>query len=320
MFYRLRQSIARGAFGLWVRDIFQSPSLHLDGGQELPAIVSQVCHRDIAMYLLAVKSFARFHQLRAVFALDDGSLTAEDRETLSAHIPGIRFFSITGFRSAECPRGGTWERLLFIAEEVQRGYVIQLDADTLTLKPLDEVRDAVRTGHSFTLGTALGRNIVTVGEAAEAARLATRHYESRRVKHIHIQLAAEILLDQLPMSDRSFYARGCSGFTGFARQSIGRTDVERFSREMSTRLGRDRWNEWGSEQVTSNFLVANSAPSRVLPLPGYDTFEPYCDLTSSKFIHFLGTHRFRGGVYASKARTVIREHLVNFAMNNVNVS
>jgi len=66
----------------------------------------------------------------------------------------------------------------------------------------------------------------------------------------------------------------------------------------------DRWKEWGSEQVMSNIVVANTPGSRVLPHP------KYCDCSKIKngetaFIHFIGSCRFTGGTYAKLAREAI---------------
>lgn len=303
MMYRIRQGFSRAFFWNRVRRVFSTPPVMTNGEDRAPALVSQLCHRDLAMYLLAVKSFARFVPLRSVFALDDGSLTARDRAILDAHIPGIQILPISLFRAASCPRGGTWERLLFIADEVQRGYVIQLDADTLTLECPIEVREAIQGSRSFTLGTNDGREFVAVAAAAATGR----EYASLRPDHPHVQAVAESLLDRLPMADRLRYVRGCSGFAGFAGQSFGRAAVEQFSREMATLLGGRRWEEWGTEQVTSNYLIANSPSSLVLPVPEYNTFDSSCDLALSKFVHFIGTYRFRRGIYAYLSRTVIRE-------------
>lgn len=73
---------------------------------------------------------------------------------------------------------------------------------------------------------------------------------------------------------------------------------------MSALLGA-RWSEWGTEQVSSNYVVANSPDARVLPYPKYACFDLDMDPERSAFLHFIGTHRFERGVYAALANRVI---------------
>jgi hypothetical protein len=51
-----------------------------------------LCHRDVALGLVALKSLMRFlpQGVAAVSLSDDGTLTTRDRETLSSHVPGCR--------------------------------------------------------------------------------------------------------------------------------------------------------------------------------------------------------------------------------------
>ncbi len=53
-------------------------------------IHSITCHRDINLYLIAIKSFLRFYNDIAVLVHDDGTLTKEDKELLKKHITGVR--------------------------------------------------------------------------------------------------------------------------------------------------------------------------------------------------------------------------------------
>ena len=79
--------------------------MELDASSNL-ALLSQLQHKDVLMFLLAVKSFAREIRPRAVFVLNDGSLTAEDHAVLGAHIPGVTVLELPQFRSIACPVGG----------------------------------------------------------------------------------------------------------------------------------------------------------------------------------------------------------------------
>lgn len=53
-------------------------------------IHSLLCHRDLDIYLIAIKSFLRFYSDIAVIVHNDGTLTDEDRQLLREHIGGIR--------------------------------------------------------------------------------------------------------------------------------------------------------------------------------------------------------------------------------------
>ena len=69
----------------------------------------------------------------------------------------------------------------------------------------------------------------------------------------------------------------------------------------------DKWQEWGSEQVSSNYLIANSPNSFVLPYPKYAFYWKDADLIDSAFLHFAGTYRFDNGLYKKLSRQVIEQ-------------
>ena len=263
--------------------------------------VTQLCHVDLIMYLLAVKSLARFLRPARVHVLDDTSLTARDCDVLARHIPGLALSSIASVKNTACPAGGTWERLLYIADLPGATYAIQLDADTLTLRPPREVERCVEEAVSFTLGTAQGQVIVPATEASHAVRQLATPADR------HVQILAEQKLAALPGVASLRYVRGNSGFAGFAPATGRRAIIEAFSASMSGLLGPAKWAEWGSEQVTSNFVVANAAGARVLPYPRYGYHHPARSRAESVLVHYMGSYRFRGGTYLAEAREVVRE-------------
>jgi hypothetical protein len=121
-----------------------------------------------------------------------------------------------------------------------------------------------------------------------------------------VQAVCERSFDQLPESASLQYVRGNAGFNGFAKGSIDRQKVEWFS-ELMRRLAKDQWNEWGSEQLTSNLLIANSDGAVPLPSPKYVSHWAHPDVSydDSAFIHFIGPYRFSNGLYMRKAKAVI---------------
>jgi len=176
--------------------------------------------------------------------------------------------------------------------------VVQLDSDTLAVGDLDEIRECVAENRSFVIGTWDNQDFETMSNRQqEAARIIESTGNS------HIQVVAESSFDRLERFQSLRYVRGCAGFSGFAKGSFDRAFVEAISAQMQHALG-ERWREWGSEQVMSNIVVANTPDNRVLPHP------KYCDCTKIRpgetvFIHFIGSCRFIGGTYAKLARRVI---------------
>jgi hypothetical protein len=181
---------------------------------------------------------------------------------------------------------------------VAAGYVIQLDADTVTLKPLTEVRDAVVAGRSFVLGERPQQRVTSVEEAKVWAT-------PWQQPGLQIQGVAEYVMPDARLAGAR-YVRGCAGFTGFERTSGLMAPLLEFSNEMR-RLTGARWTEWGTEQVASNYLVANLGGTTVLPFPDYAT--PDHLPAGPRFLHFIGSMRFENGSYARTARQVIAELL-----------
>lgn len=296
MFMNLNHQIGRGLFRRSCHGVLDVPPVRLAQGNDV-LLLSQLQHKDVLMYLVAAKSFCSRVPVGNVTVLDDGSLQADDKALLADHIPGVTVEPITAHRSNHCPHGGTWERLLAITAHTQQHYVVQLDADTVTIGPLDEINACAARGTSFALGTWDSQRVEPMGFRAAQAR------EHNPLPEGHVQVVAEKAFDRVAGFQNLRYVRGCSGFAGFARGSVTRSFVEDFSRQMQGLIGA-RWNEWGSEQVMSNVAVANSPAVDVLPHPRY------CDCNhispESVFIHFIGDCRFRGSIYRRTAGAQVR--------------
>lgn len=293
--FALTNRLQRARFDSRVRAILQTPPAALVPGLGVH-LVSQLQHKDVRMYLLAAKSFLAQVPAGRVTVLDDGSLRGEDVSLLREHVPGLEVRAIADFRSGRCPAGGTWERLLAIAEFCGSGYVVQLDSDTLSLGALPEVAAAIDSGTSFAIGTWDHQTVEPMTQrAADARRL-------NPSDATHVQVVAEKAFDRIEGAAALRYVRGCSGFSGFAKAAFGRPFVEDFSSQMASLIGA-KWTEWGSEQVMSNVAVANSPRATVLPHP------KYCDCehigADTAFVHFIGSCRFTGDTYARMARQVI---------------
>ncbi|MEJ0072320.1 MAG: glycosyltransferase family A protein, partial [Pseudomonadota bacterium] len=274
MLYRLRRQLARRRFEQSCRSVRVTPPL-----RPVPApvtILSMVSHADVIMYLIAIKSLYRRLGRGNILIIDDGSLTDDDRDFLSEHLARPKIVPLSALDTGRCPRGGTWERLLLILEISADEYVIQLDSDTLAQDRLDEVVDCIESNRAFTLGTRMGQRFDSLSDAA--ARIADLSGD-------HVQMVAERALARFDSLDQRRYVRGSSGFAGFARGGFGRAQLEAFSVQMRGLIG-DKWTEWGSEQVASNFVVANSSSARILPYPKYACFDLRMDPRTSAFLAF----------------------------------
>jgi hypothetical protein len=297
MLFRARRAISRAWFNLNCRSILSTPPI--PPGDPGITLVSMLCHPELLMYLLAAKSFCRqLGRTPQIVILNDGSLTTEDRAILSRHLLKAQIIPIADINTQGCPQGSCWERLLLISKLARNSYIVQLDSDTLTLGPIEEVNQCLSTNRSFTL---LGDKSYPEVEPMREACTRLKHIASPLV-----QAACERTFDRLPESASLKYLRGNAGFTGFAQGSIDREKVLRFSNLMRG-LVQEKWNEWGSEQVTSNLLIANAENPYPLPTPRYLSYWAHPDIPYDRaaFLHFIGPHRYAHGFYLHQAKQTI---------------
>lgn len=293
---KVREWFNKLLFQRAVKGINSTAQVETSSEGELIAL-SMVHHRDVFPYLLALKSFCRhIHPHRIVFVADP-SITPQDRNIVRQHVPSIEFRDVSEFQRPEIPKGGCWERLCAVSEYAKLGYVIQLDADTVTVAPLTEVEAAVRERVAFTLGTEDRQHIQSCQEIAQWAqgRLSARN---------HVQLEAESRLDRIEGSENYRYIRGCAGFAGYPRGSFDFSTIALISKRMAKALP-ERWHEWGTEQFTSNLLIASMPGARILPHPKYCA--PHRRVNDSAFFHFIGYVRYTTPLYARLASRIASE-------------
>ncbi|HEX3755953.1 MAG TPA: hypothetical protein VHV26_12845 [Rhizomicrobium sp.] len=260
------------------------------------SIVSMVSNSDVQMYLLAMKSFYSRLKRGKMTAIVDRDMPMAARQTLQHHLPGLRLAILEDIDTGPCQRGGTWERLLYVIDRSREEYAIQLDADTLTFGPIEEVIRCVENNIAYTLGNE-GEPIEPMPAIVPSARAMQSNY---------VGVAAERLFDQYAGAEKLNYVRGSSGFCGFARGGIARPEIEAFHREGERLLG-SRWTEWGTEQSASNFAIANTPGAIVLPYPKYANFDPAVKSAGTVFLHFIGSHRYLGDHFATLAQGVIAQ-------------
>ncbi len=266
-------------------------------------LFSMIGTRVVLPYLVAVKSLVHHLQCGRVVILNDGTLTGSDRELLARQLGDPPILESADIDTRGCPTYTSWKRLFALLELRRENYVIQLDSDTVTIGDVPELAEHVQARRSFILKGEAESEFTGVVPTAEQAR-AWREEESGP---IHVQMAAESVLDRIaiPGLPDLRYVRGCAGFAGFRPNPEGTALAEAFSAEIGRLIGFDAWKQWGSEQVTSNFLIANDPGSALLPYDRYCNFwnEPMGD--DMRFVHFIGTYRYHGGVYAELSRQAI---------------
>lgn len=263
------------------------------------AVVSMLRHIDVNQYLVAIRSFTTFASLPAeIHIINDDSLTEEDLSRLKYHIPHVQIVHISEIDTGDCPNGGTWERLKYIIDLSQRIYAVQMDADIFSRKSLDAVKEAIRQNRPFLLGTHMegndsGRKVIPLAEASDFA--------DQNV-HPHVQNQVERQLRHLTLPEQK-YIRACSGFAGFAKQSVSWQTARSFSEKMEKLLVSDfcSWTTWGTEQITSNFVLANAPNVLVLTVPEYINHDGSPLDDNVRLIHFLGFARFENDAYRSLA-------------------
>lgn len=268
-------------------------------------ILSMIGTRVLLPYLVAVKSLHARLRIGRIAILDDGSLTPADKAVLARHLGDPEIRSIHDVDTGRCPHGGTWERLLTLLDLRGHDFVIQLDSDTVTVGEVPEVLAAIEGNHSFTLlgdPESDGAGVLPLPDF-----VAHRYPDGAPAGRLHIQTAIETRFAGYPDAAGHLYVRGCSGFTGFARGgSSGRPEAEAFSQAGEALVGRDRWTEWGTEQVASSFLLSNEPGMTPLPYRRYLNYWNEAPNPDARFLHFVGTHRYSTAEYRRRSAEQIR--------------
>ena len=291
----IKRKFQRNMFNWKCNTIFDTDQLHIVKDRVI--IISMLRHSDVIMYLVAIKSFYQRFSKGEIVILNDGSLTASDLNLLKKHVLPKDIMHISDIKNSVCPKGGCWERILLISEYVKDYFVIQFDADTLTMGDIPEVNQFVSSKTSFAMGTKSGQLIETARESND------------RIKNWpenHVQVKAEKNFYKLEGYENMKYVRGSAAFAGFAAGSFSLSKLENFSQQMNEIIGED-WTKWGTEQVTSNFLVANSSSSKMMPFPKYSGYYPPHNISyeNTHFMHFAGHHRWENGFYIKNARNFV---------------
>jgi hypothetical protein len=283
MFYRLTRTLKYLKFNHQTRRILDTPRIRCGSG---PAtIVSMVAGYDVQIYLLTVKALFRRLPGANIVAIIASDVSARQRDLIREHLGAVEFVQNESLDSGKCQHRGTWERLVYIADRSASEYIIQMDCDILCLGPIPEVTECIAQNRAFALGEGIPKKplceYVKDGYARGDDNIVISF--EKRAKEFHD-------------SDKRLYLRASSGFAGFAKGVINRSFIEDFHEEGRERFGA-RWLEWGTEQIASNFAVANSPDSFALPRPRYLNYDGGLITPESTLVHFLGYCRFKRGYF-----------------------
>jgi len=293
MFYRLRHNLLARHFKRSVSAVFETRPVEVVSAPW--TIVSMVGERDVAMYLLAMKSFYRKLGRGDIVAIVSSKMAISDIDRLTEHFPGIKIEILQDIPIKPFQAGGTWERLIYITRLAQEKYVLQMDCDTITIgSDVSEIISRVESNTSYAYSDG-NRNLGSLKTAASEASLVSSNY---------VGLALERSFSEWPQAEDFRYCRASSAIAGFAQGSGNIEHLEYFYWNMKRSLG-ERSREWGTEQCASNFMVANADKVQMLPFPAYATYPGLGDESAVKIFHMLGSVRYRDGYYARKGRQVV---------------
>ncbi len=321
MFYNLKNTITKKRFGLGVKEVLQTPPVTLSN-TDGPMILTMLPHSDVLMYIMAIKSLARFVNPAYVTVVCEPNVTPRDKKIIASQVLGVKFINAKKYRHPDLPiggpLGGAWDRLQALSHFNKKHYVIQMDADTLCLAPPAEVQNAVEQNKTFIICTQDNQDFQELKPVVDYAK----SYVAQAQTPI-IQLLAESYLSDVDHPKFNRYIRGCAGFCGFAPGKAALEDVLYLSSFFRKQIGQ-RWGTWGTEQFTSNMLISMDPSATLLPHPKYTTPEQKVEQTV--FVHYIGTYRFIGGnilkgsTYMRQAQSIIKQLKTNLQTSPENLA
>ncbi len=296
---RSKKMVIKKVFDRTVKNVLDTPPISYRQDDSV-TIVSMVSSDTVQMYLLAIKSFMRSFGYGTIEAINDGSLTEQDKEVLRQHIPGIHISYAPDVETYDGPSYISWKRLYRVVELAKTSYVIQLDSDTVTQRPLVNVNHCVKHNLGFVTGCNTWQNGVDLPYLRDVVK---------QWGHSHVQPSAEEIFAEIDFLKGDVnYLRGCAGFAGYPKQFASVEDVREMSHQIEAHLGK-KWHGWGSEQTATLALISRCKGSQMLPWPTYQNYRfPKADdsIDSAALVHFIGTSRYSTTAYIRLADKLIK--------------
>jgi hypothetical protein len=299
-------SINHRLFSWRTRQIHKTPPIPCDPGAPCE-VHTMLGHRDVDLYLVAIKSLLRWSQRLAVVVHSDGSLDRTTLDHLRRHIPGARIVEPpeADSRAREMLKDrpallrwrahdAAYRRLIDVELARRTPRRIVLDADVIVLR---EPAEALRWAESGTLPFLLGQPPHDEGQEL------SKPAESAHVQ-AHFRYAVPRLAAATGLAPR-FLQGTTAGFHGCTDQlQLNRVeDLLRACESLGLRM-----TQWGGDQCCIIYLLSAADGQRLDPTRCFN-FEPSLASAAAdaEVIHFYGTYRFHGGVYTGLARSVISQ-------------
>lgn len=308
MFYRLRNYLHYAHFRRCTRGIHGTPPTPCrpDAACEVHTMLSR---HDLSLYLLAAKSFLRFHPDVAVVIHDDGSLDRAALDTVQRHVPGCRIVHaaeadrraeqallpypfLARWRNVDC----CWRRLIDTELGSRTDKRIIMDSDVLTLRPLEEVMAWINEEEKpFLMGQPSAKPFVFTEQTVPN----TTHVQNKFRAHL-AKIASAL---DLPAD---FEDGTTAGFYGCGPDHLALPMVERLLK--TTVELKLPMHQWGADQCTVIYLLSATGVLR-LSSERYFNFCPEVKdrLSTAAFVHFYGTNRFYDKRYPQLASRVVSE-------------
>jgi hypothetical protein len=275
---------------------------------------SAVPHRYVHAYLLAAKSFLRYHADIAVFVHDDGSLQEGDKALVRRHLPGVRIIErreaderferevadpfLSKVRSSYTSYLKLFDPTLFSG----RKRIIIVDTDTLFLRRPDAVIDWACNGGAPWFHLAPKGKMKKEDKASNTGTVNTGD------KHIQTMIMSGLDEINAELDTRYTIEQGfCSGFIGYETGTIRFDALKKLFEVLFSRYG-DRIFRWGAEQTVHGLNLCASG-ARALPIDDYFVFTQFNAEHANRgtFVHFVGENRFYQMRYPKLAKEIVAE-------------
>lgn len=282
-----------------------------------------VPHRYVHAYLLAIKSFLRYHADIAVTAHDDGTLDDDDRVLIRHHLPGARIVDREWADREFTARAGddfltqvrssytSYLKLFDPGWVGEHRRIIVVDTDVLFLRPPLAVIDWARDGgpawyHRHGAWHRAGSP--TDADVVRPAGPSTAHVDGHGATHI--QQLVEASVDEIGhrLQQRLEFVHGFnSGLLGYERGTVSLRELGALLAVLHEMFG-ERIFRWGSEQTVHGLLLCSRGAVALRTADYTVHTEANSDeVDSAAFVHFIGEFRYHGLVYPRLARAVLRE-------------
>lgn len=291
------------------RKVLRSPPVACNP-QADTGLHSAVPHRYLLAYLVAVKSFLRFHPDVAVFTHEDGSLTPEDKDLVRHHLPGVRIIERGHANDLFAQRVASpllrkvrlsytsYIKLFDPTLVSDKPRIVLVDTDTLFLRPPRAVMDWTQGGAK-----------PWYHRQPENSDLNPKG-DQTKLQSVHIQALVRQNLDTINDRLGTRYRMPAGFNSGFIGYDNGVVDFSRLERHFGLlyEMFSDSIFKWGAEQTT-HALLLGERDAQELPVNDYFvyTYSHADAVNDATFVHFVGESRFFRMSYPRLASQVIAD-------------